>query len=195
MVTNQHANKVIYGGEVIIDLTADTATASSVLVGSTFHDKSGASVTGACTYDSDTKADTATADEVLAGKTAHARGSLVTGTMKNNGKVTGTIATVDGTYTIPVGYHDGSGKVSIDADEQAKVVPANIREGITVLGVTGTMSGTEEVVAESPTVTPAVTSKVVTPSEGYNYLAQVTVEAIPYSETDNSAGGKTVTIA
>ena len=116
MATNQHANKVIYGGEVIIDLTADTATASSVLVGSTFHDKSGASVTGACTYDSDTKADTATADEVLAGKTAHARGSLVTGTMKNNGKVTGTIATVDGTYTIPVGYHDGSGKVSIDAD-------------------------------------------------------------------------------
>ena len=85
--------------------------------------------------------------------------------------------------------------MSIDADEQAKVVPANIREGITVLGVTGTMSGTEEVVAESPTVTPATTAKVVTPSEGYNYLAQVTVEAIPYSETDNSAGGKTVTIA
>ena len=53
MATNQHANKVIYGGEVIIDLTADTATASSVLVGSTFHDKSGAAVTGTCTYDSD----------------------------------------------------------------------------------------------------------------------------------------------
>lgn len=195
MATNQYANKVIYGGEVVIDLTADTATASTVLAGSTFHDASGATVTGTCTYDSDTKADTATADEVLAGKTAHARGALVTGTMANNGSVTGTIATVSGTFTIPVGYHDGSGKVSIDADEQAKVVPANIREGITVLGVTGTMSGTEEVVAESPTVTPATTAKVVTPSEGYNYLAQVTVEAIPYSETDNAAGGKTVTIA
>ena len=34
-----------------------------------------------------------------------------------------------------------------------------------------------------------------TPSEGYNYLAQVTVEAFPYSETDNSAGVKAVTIA
>lgn len=195
MATNQYANKVIYGGEVVIDLTSDTATASSVLAGKTFHDASGAPATGTCTYDSDTKADTATADEVLAGKTAHARGALVTGTMANNGSVSGTIATVSGTYTIPVGYHDGSGKVGIDADEQAKMVPANIREGITVLGVTGTMSGTEEVVAESPTVTPATTAKVVTPSEGYNYLAQVTVEAIPYSETDNSAGGKTVTIA
>lgn len=29
----------------------------------------------------------------------------------------------------------------------------------------------------------------------FDYLAQVTVEAIPYVETDNSAGGKTVTIA
>ena len=91
--------------------------------------------------------------------------------------------------------HDGGGKAQIDPTEAAKIIAKNIREGITVLGVTGTMSGTEEVVAESPTVTPAVTSKVVTPSEGYNYLAQVTVEAIPYSETDNSAGGKTVTIA
>ena len=80
-------------------------------------------------------------------------------------------------------------------DEGAQAVPATLPEGITGLCVTGTMSGTEVVVAESPTVTPATTGEVVTPSEGYNYLAQVTVEAIPYSETDNSAGGKTVTIA
>ena len=57
------------------------------------------------------------------------------------------------------------------------------------------MSGLEEVNAESVTVTPATTSQTVTPGTGYNYLSQVTVAAIPYVETDNAAGGITVTIA
>lgn len=192
--SNANNNKVIYNGEVLIDLTADTAKPDKVLKGSTFHDASGAAQTGTCTFDSDTKADTATADEILAGKTAHSKGAKVTGTMKNNGAVKGSISTVAGQYTVPQGFHDGSGKVGIAADEQAKIVPENIREGIVMLGVTGTMSGLEEVKADAPTVTPKATSQVVTPGEGFNYLSQVTVAAIPYSETDNSAGGKTVTI-
>ena len=36
--------------------------------------------------------------------------------------------------------------------------------------------------------------KPIMPDEEYNCLSQVTVKAIPYVETDNSAGGKTVTI-
>ncbi len=40
------------------------------------------------------------------GKTAHARGSKLTGTMKNNGAVKGAISTVAGEYTVPQGYHD-----------------------------------------------------------------------------------------
>ena len=43
-------------------------------------------------------------------------------------------------------------------------------------------------------VTPSATAQTVLPDTGYNYLSQVTVAAIPYVETDNSAGGKTVTI-
>ena len=74
------------------------------------------------------------------------------------------------------------------------MIAGNIREGITVLGVTGTMSGTEEVNAESVTVTPTTSIQTITPSTGYNYLAQVTVNAIPYVESDNAAGGITVTI-
>lgn len=64
--------------------------------------------------------------------------------MKNNGAVKGTISTVAGEYTVPQGYHDGSGKVSIDATEQAKLIATNIREGVTILGVEGAMSGSED---------------------------------------------------
>lgn len=46
MANNQYVNKVNYGNNTVIDLTADTATADKVLRGYTFHDKSGAPVTG-----------------------------------------------------------------------------------------------------------------------------------------------------
>ena len=85
--------------------------------------------------------------------------------------------------------------MAIDATEQAKLVPANVRENVTVLGVTGTMSDTEGVVPEVASVTPTVAAQTRTPSAGYNYISQVNVAAIPYVETDNAAGGKTVTIA
>jgi hypothetical protein len=110
--------------------------------------------------------------------------------------VAGKIATKAGKYTVPQGYHDGSGTVEIDATEQAKLIPENIRDGVTVLGVEGIMSGSEDVKAQSKTVTPTTESQTVLPdSPTYNYLTQVTVNAIPYTETDNAAGGKTVTIA
>lgn len=187
-------NKVIYGGNTLIDLTGDTVTESDVLSGVKFHLPSGEDGTGSCTFDSDTSDDTALVAEILSGKTAHARGVKLTGTMPNNGAVSGTIATKAAEYTVPQGYHDGSGKVSISATEQAKLVPANIRAGITVLGVEGTMTGTEDVKAEAKTVTPSSSQQTVTPGTGFNYLSQVTVNAIPYVETANSAGGVTVTI-
>lgn len=188
-------NKIIYGGNVLIDLTGDTITPDKLADGVKAHDASGAQITGTNTYDADTQDATAAAAEILSGKTAYVRGSKVTGTMKNNGGVTGTISSKSEQYTIPQGFHDGSGKVSIDATEQAKLIPANIREGVTVLGVEGAMSGTEDANPQAKTVTPTITAQTVLPDEGYNYLSLVTVEAIPYNESDNAAGGKTVTIA
>ena len=194
-MANSYNNKVVLAsGEVLIDLTGDTVDAAHVLDGFTFHDKSGAPVTGTCTYDSDTSDDTAAVGEILSGKTAHARGALLTGTMPNNGAQTGNISTKEQEVIIAQGYHDGSGKVSILADEQAKLIPNNIREGITILGVEGTMSGSESVVAQARTVTPKFTQQVISPEDGYTHLSQVTVQPITVSYSDNSAGGKTVTI-
>lgn len=187
-------NKIIYGGTTLIDLTSDTATADKVLTGYTFHDKSGTIVDGTCDFDADTSDATAGAAEILATKTAYVNGVKLTGTMPNRGAVTGTIATKAQQYTIPQGYHDGSGKVSISSTEQAKLIATNIRQGVTILGVEGSMSGTEDVNAQSKTVTPTTSAQTILPDTGYNYLSQVTVNAIPYVETDNAAGGKTATI-
>lgn len=131
---------------------------------------------------------------MLTGKTAYARGTKLTGTMPNNGAVTGKISTKDGEYIIPQGHHDGSGKVSIDATEQAKIIAQNIREGVTILGVEGSMSGSESVKAQAKTVTPSSVQQTILPDDGYTHLSQVTVEKIPYVESENSAGGLTVTI-
>lgn len=193
-MANSTYNKIVVNGRTLIDLTSDTVTADKVLTGFKFHTKSGQVSTGSCAFDSDTSDDTAAVAEILSGKTAHARGSLLTGTMPNNGGVTGSITTKAQEYSIPQGYHDGSGKVSISATQQSKIVAQNIRSGITILGVEGTMSGTEDVSAESKTVTPTFAVQTITPSTGYNYLSQVTVNAIPMTETDNAAGGITVTI-
>lgn len=187
-------SKVIYGGKVLLDLTADTVVADKLLKGYTAHGADGEVINGACEFDANTQDATASAAEILKGKTAYNKGSKVTGTMPNNGAVTGTITTKTGQYTIPQGCHDGSGKVSIAAAEQAKLIPENIREGITVLGVEGTMSGTEDAKPQAKSVTPTTEEQVILPDTGYNYLSQVTVAAIPYVESDNSASGITVTI-
>lgn len=193
-MADKKVNKVVYGGTVLIDLTGDTVTADKVLTGYTAHDKSGATITGSCNYDVNSEDATVAVAEILTGKTAYARGSKITGTMPNNGAVTKSISTKTQEVSIAQGYHDGSGKVSISSTEQAKIIPTNIRDGVTILGVTGTMSGTEGARAQAKTVTPTTTVQNVLPDDGYNYLSQVTVNAIPYVESDNSAGGTTVTI-
>lgn len=194
-MANQYVNKVIYGGTTIIDLTNDTAVASQVKAGEYFHLKSGERVQGSCTYDADTSDANASASELLYGQTAYVNGVKITGSMPNNGGNNVTVTGTSGT-TIPAGYYDGSGKAVIDSTSATNLAANNIRQGVTILGVEGTMSGSENVHAQSKSVTPTTTGFTVTPdSPTYNYLTSVTVAAIPYTETDNAAGGVTVSIA
>ena len=110
-------SKVVYGGNILIDLTGDTVVANKLLKGYKAHGADGELINGSCDFDANTQDATAAAAEILSGKTAYNKGSKITGTMPNNGAVTGKISTKEGQYTVPQGYHDGSGKVSIDEAE------------------------------------------------------------------------------
>ena len=186
-------NKIVYGGNVLIDLTGDTVQADKLLSGYTAHDKDGEEVVGTCTYDADTGDANAAEGDILLGKTAYVNGVKKTGTMPDKGAVSGTIATKDGEYTIPKGCHNGNGKVGISSTEKAKIIAGNIKAGVTILGVEGSYSGAS-IKAQSKSVTPSTSQQTVQPDSGFDYLSAVVVAAIPYAETANDAGGTTVSI-
>lgn len=193
-MANKYVNKLIVGEEVKFDLTADDITADKLAKGIKAHDRTGAPIVGTSTKDADTSDATAAAAEILSGKTAYVAGAKVTGTMPNNGAKDLDI-TSKAAVTIPMGFHDGSGGAKIAEAEAAKLIPANIREGITVLGVEGAMSGSEGMKPQAKTVTPSFSQQQVLPDDpDYNCLSQVTVAPIPVSYTDNAQGGQTLKV-
>lgn len=91
-------------------------------------------------YYVDTSDATATETDILAGKTAYARGNKLIGLMPDNGAVVGNIVDLTNRVTISAGYHNGEGSVGIDDTERAKIIPENIKGGISILGVMGTLN-------------------------------------------------------
>lgn len=87
----------------------------------------------------DTTGANVAAGDLLTGKTAYGSSGEVSGNMANNGSTSGTISTKAGTVTVPAGYTTG-GTVAISSTEQAKIIASNIKNGVTILGVAGSLS-------------------------------------------------------
>ena len=195
MAAEYNSKVVLSDGTVLIDLTADTITAADLQLGVTAHGADGAPITGTSTKNADTSDATVTAAEILSGAVGYgAAGTAITGTMPNNGAVSGTIDDKDTPYVVPAGYHDGSGTVSLDPTEAAKLDPAKILKDWTILGVTGTLEPASGVTAQTKNATPSWSSQSILPDAGYDYLNQVNIAAIPIAYVENPAGGYTVTI-
>lgn len=101
----------------------------------------------------DTASADATAGDILNGKKAYGSSGEITGSMANNGATGGTISTKAGSITIPAGWTSG-GSVAISSTEQAKIVAGNIKSGVTILGVAGSLS--------LPSITQDNTTKILT---------------------------------
>ena len=87
----------------------------------------------------DTASADITASDILTGKTGYGASGEVNGSMANNGATGGTISTKAGTVAIPSGFTTG-GSVGISTAEQNKIIASNIKSGVTLLGVAGSLS-------------------------------------------------------
>ena len=192
---NQYVNKVVINGVTKIDLTADTVSAANLLAGITAHDRSGAAIEGTMPSLADATSDaTATTATILAGSTAYVAGAKVTGQMPNVGAQTIEIDDKDDEIAITAGYHDGSGVAKLDATEKSKLISGNIKSGVSLFGVVGDYTGSENVRLQAKTATPTFSQQTVTADSGYTGLSQVTVAAIPVTYSDNAQGGQTLTV-
>lgn len=197
-------NKIVFGDEVLIDLTQDDVQEGVVLKGFTFHRPDGEISTGECKYTVDASQCNALPSEVLEGR-AYAAGSTVkTGTMPNRGGagivITGEVIDHQG-QAIPKGYYDGSGLITVpDADN---IKAENIRAGVTIFGVAGTVQEgvNPDLVSPAVPVTPyrevvdgEDRPRTIKPASPYKYFAEVDLNPIPCSRTSNAFGGTTVVI-
>ena len=81
----------------------------------------------------------ATPEDILIGKTAYVDGKKTIGTMPNNESHIQDIDSKEQQIIIPYGYHDGTGYVQMNPDDQLRLISSNIRKDITILGETGTL--------------------------------------------------------
>ena len=87
----------------------------------------------------DTAAGNASAGDILTGKTAYGSSGEISGSMANNGAVSGEIETKNGTVTVSAGYTSG-GTIGIKSSAVSDCLSANILSGKTILGVSGSLA-------------------------------------------------------
>lgn len=142
--------------------TAELACGESYTIPEGYHNGSG-KVT-AKSLASQTSAN-AGAGDILSGKTAYVNGSKVTGTIANQGAKTSTL-NCGGSYTIPTGYHNGSGKVTANSLASQTGVQSGktaISAGVVRSGYEGWVNGSR-VTGNMANYTGSANRKTITPS-------------------------------
>lgn len=148
-------------------VTQSLNAGSSYTIPAGYHNGSGKVI--ANNLSSQTSAN-ATAAQILSGQSSWVNGAKITGSMPNRGTVNQTLA-INGSYTIPSGYHNGSGKITQSIPVQGgstttpgtsnktvvtanryvngnvvvagsgNLIAGNIKKGINIFGITGTHDG------------------------------------------------------
>lgn len=142
--------RFISGNNFKLDVSAKAsefgdASTSDVLSGKTFTSVNGLKLTGTATSTGTTLpslSNPASIANVLAGRQfIDGEGVKRTGTMSNRGTVNLVINNIYDTLGVNEGYHSGYGAAYISSTEKSKIIPDNIKSGITILGVSGTYIG------------------------------------------------------
>ena len=119
--------------------------------------------------------------DIFINKIAYVNGNKVIGSMQDNGSYNNTINSVSSEITIPVGYHNGLGKIKINTTDQAKIIASNIKKNVVILGTTGSLvTGTDTSDAN------AVAGNILSGKSGY-------VKGVKINGSIGSQAAKTVT--
>ena len=102
----------------------------------------------------------------------------------DNGAVSKKLDTTTTSYTVPAGYHNGSGTVSIELEEKTVTANGDVTPTAGKVLSKVTVNVENAPTLQEKSVTPTKAEQSVTPDEGYDGLSQVTVGAIPANFAD-----------
>lgn len=170
--------KGYHNGNGKVSITTETKSATPTKSSQTIKPSTGkvlSQVTVAAipaNYIDTTDAD-ATAANILDGKFAYVGGEKIEGTMANNGAVSKTLNTTTTSYTVPAGYHSGTGKVSITTEtksatptKSAQTITPTTGKVLSSVSVAAIPAAYQDVTGVTAAATDVLDGKVIVNSSG-----------------------------